>query len=93
MHYRLLRIGCGKWVRLHLADAINAAQLKYGIRSEQVEHLLFTFSGDSPIKHLSGNLEAYRGAIPQHAVGLCVETHQNFIAKVYMKALENGVNP
>ena len=46
-----------------LADAIDDAQLKHGIPPGTVEHLLFTFSGNSPTEHLKSSLEGYTGPL------------------------------
>jgi len=73
-----------------LADAIDDAQLKNGIGLSQLEHLLFTFSGNDPLKLLAAYLEAYRGRVRQRAVGLCVSKHQKFIRDVYGKVKTSG---
>lgn len=64
-------------------DLIDDAQLNEGISVGQVEHLLFTFSGNGPSSFLSDNLNAYDGPISQYAVGLRVATHEQLIAAVY----------
>jgi hypothetical protein len=66
-----------------LGDALDKAQLRDGIRPSQVSHMLFTFSGNDPMKLLKTNLQAYAGPVPQHYVGLQVEGHQNFITAVF----------
>jgi len=66
-----------------LADLIDVAQLNHGISARQIEHLLFTFSGNCPRALLSVDLRAYSGAISQHAVGLRVAPHQQLIAAVF----------
>ena len=66
-----------------LADLILDAQYKDRITYRQVEHLLFTFSGNAPDGFLAADLRAYGGRIPQRAVGLRVIPHQEFIATVY----------
>lgn len=66
-----------------LGDALDKAQLKDGIRASQVSHMLFTFSGNDPMKLLKTNLQAYVGPVPQHYVGLLVEAHQEFIKAVF----------
>jgi len=66
-----------------LGDALDKAQLKDGIRASQVSHMLFTFSGNDPLKLLKTNLQTYTGAVPQHYVGLRVEGHQEFIEAVF----------
>lgn len=69
--------------RTDLAKAIDDAQLKEGIKLSQMEHLLFTFSGNNPIQFLKNNLSTYKGKVHQYAVGLWVNTHQAFIKAVY----------
>ena len=66
-----------------LADLITDAQYKDGITYQQVEHLLFTFSGNAPDRFLTAGLRAYGGRISQRAVGLRVIPHQDFITAVY----------
>lgn len=66
-----------------LGDALDKAQLKDGIRTSQVSHMLFTFSGNDPLKFLQTNLQAYAGPVPQHYVGLRVDGHQDFIKAVF----------
>jgi hypothetical protein len=72
------------------ADAIDDAQLADGILPAQVEHLLFTFCGNSPVTLLKADLNGYAGAILQSNVGLRVTTHQQFIKDVYAKVIEDG---
>lgn len=72
-----------------LADVIEDAQLKNGIASQQMEHMLFTFTGSNPNNLQKKILEAYDGDIKQHAVGLRIKTHQEFIADVFDE-VENG---
>ncbi|EBK7613995.1 DUF1837 domain-containing protein [Salmonella enterica] len=66
-----------------LGDALDKAQLEDGIRPSQVSHMLFTFSGNNPVKLLKTNLQAYSGSVPQHYVGLHVQGHQDFIKAVF----------
>ncbi|MBS1186619.1 MAG: hypothetical protein H6R04_637 [Burkholderiaceae bacterium] len=66
-----------------LGDILDKAQLKDGIRSSQVAHMLFTFSGNNPVKLLKKNLQAYKGSVPQHYVGLQVQGHQDFIKEIF----------
>ena len=66
-----------------LGDALDQAQLRGGIRPSQVSHMLFTFSGNDPVRLLKTNLLAYAGPVPQHYVGLRVEGHQDFIKAVF----------
>jgi len=66
-----------------LGDALDKALLKDGIRASQVSHMLFTFSGNDPLRLLKINLQSYTGSISQHYVGLRVEGHQDFIKAVF----------
>ena len=49
----------------------------------EVEHLLFTFSGNSPDVHLSNHLEALRSGRRRYAVGLRIDDHGDFIQLIY----------
>lgn len=66
-----------------LGDALDKAQLKDGIHTSQISHMLFTFSGNDSLKLLKSNLQAYAGPVPQHYVGLRVQGHQDFIKAVF----------
>ena len=77
---------------LPLADAINDALLKHGIPTQNVHHLLFTFSGSVPDALLTASLQDYQGAIPQWAVGLRVEGHAEFVDAVYERVIANANN-
>lgn len=66
-----------------LGNAIDDAQLKGGIRTAQVSHLLFCFSGNDPSTMLKTNLNAYGGAMRQYYVTLRVQKHQDFIKAVF----------
>lgn len=79
---RLLELGNEK-----LSDAITFAQLKTGIRQDQVKHLMFAFTGNAPGRYLETSLKEYTGPIPQIAVGFRITTHQAFIASVFNEAL------
>ena len=76
---------------IELADIIDEAQWKQGITIQQMEHLLFTFTGSNPNNLQKETLETYDGVIEQHAVGLRVKTHQKFIADVFDE-VENGLD-
>ena len=71
------------------ADAIDRAQFSDGIAKHQIEHLLFTFTGSSPNNLQKKNLRTYNGDIKQHAVGLRIKEHQEFIACVF-EEVESG---
>jgi len=72
-----------------LADAILRAQLIDGISEQQVQHLLFTISGNTPDACLKADLENYAGAIEQNSVGVHITKHQEFIATVFEKVEAN----
>ena len=74
-----------------LADIIDDAQWKQGITIQQMKHLLFTFTRSNPDNLQKEILEAYDGDIEQHAAGLRVTTHQQFIADVF-EEVENGLD-
>ena len=73
-----------------LSDAILNAQLKSGIHSQNVRHLLFTFSGNDPKAHLTGTLQTYAGGIAQWSVGLRIEGHAAFVTAVYDLVIANA---
>lgn len=75
-----------------LADAIDTAQLKEGITEDDVEHLMFTVSGNDPKALLKNDLAEYEGRIPQHGVGLHINHHGWFVHDVYEKVIANGDN-
>jgi hypothetical protein len=76
-----------------LANLIDDAQYKFGIKLRQVAHLLFTFSGNDARPLLLDDLGAYTGSVEQHAVALVVkDEHQKFIKRVYEQVIQDGVN-
>ena len=75
-----------------LADAIDEALLKHGIPTQNVHHLLFTFSGNVPDALLTASLQAYEGGITQWGVGLRVEGHAEFVGAVYERVIANANN-
>ena len=75
-----------------LADAIDDALLKHGIPTQDVRHLLFTFSDNVPEALLTASLQDYQGAIPQWGVGLRVKGHAEFIGAVYERVIKNANN-
>jgi len=75
---------------LDLASAIDDAQLRDGITSQRVRHLLFIFSGNDPTGHLQANMQNYVGAISQSGVGLCIDGHAEFVRNVYELVMVNG---
>ena len=85
---RLLEFG-----NLPLADAIDDALLKHGIPPQNVRHLIFTFSGNTPGALITAALQAYSGPINQWGIGLCVESHGAFIGAVYDRVTTDANNP
>jgi hypothetical protein len=75
-----------------LADAIDDALLVHGIPAQRVQHLLFTFSGNSPEALLTAALHAYPGSISQWAVGLRIAGHAAFVGAVYEQVIANANN-
>ena len=73
-----------------LVDAIDDALVRHGIPLENVQHLLFTFSGNAPGAMLSQSLQAYPGTINQWAVGLQVDEHAAFVGAVYDRVIADG---
>jgi hypothetical protein len=84
---RLFELG-----NLPLADAINDALLKYSIPLQNVQHLLFTFSGNAPDALLTASLQAYPGLVTQWGVGLCVQGHAAFISAIYDRMIADANN-
>lgn len=74
----------------NLGERILGLQLVEGIRSDDVTHLMFLFTGNDPISHVKADLAAYDGDIPQQAVILRVQAHQDFVRAVYEGALSDG---
>ena len=77
---------------LPLTDAIDDALLKHGIPTQNVHHLLFTFSDNVADALLTASLQAYQGGIPQWSVGLRVEGHAKFVGDVYERVIANANN-
>lgn len=66
-----------------LADLIEKVQLVDGIRTNQVSHLLFTFTASDPGTLQREAFANYNGDIKQASVGLRVPNHQELIEGVY----------
>ena len=71
-----------------LADLIEKAQLIDGIRPNQVEHLLFTFTASNPENLQKDAFDAYSGTIKQSSVGFQVGNHQELISCVYQGVID-----
>ena len=76
-----------------LVDAIDEALYRQGIPPDSVQHLLFTFSGNSPQALLTQALQAYPGPIGQWGVGLHVNGHAAFIGAVYDQVIADANHP
>tara|TARA_R110001583_G_scaffold5768_5_gene30625 strand:+ start:1466 stop:2227 length:762 start_codon:yes stop_codon:yes gene_type:complete len=74
-----------------LSDLIEKVQLVDGIRANQVEHLLFTFTASNPATLQKETFDAYNGNIKQTSVGFRVTDHQELIAGVYQGVID-GLN-
>lgn len=77
--------GMGK---VELADLIEKVQLVDGIKSEQVEHLLFTFTASNPATLQKKSFESYAGDIRQISIGFRVIEHQKLISDVYKGVID-----
>lgn len=76
-----------------LSDLIDRYQLKLRIGVNQLSHMMFVFTGNNPCNLLNADLTAYAGKIHQHAVGLRVKAHQDFIKKIFEKVIADGIAP
>jgi hypothetical protein len=76
---------------IELSNLIEKVQLVDGIRTDQVEHLLFTFTSSDPRTLQKTAFEAYSGNIKQSSVCFRVNTHQELIESVYQGVL-NGLD-
>jgi len=79
--------------QFELSDLIDQYQLKLRISVEQLSHMMFMFTGNNPCNLLTENLTAYKGKIPQLAIGLRVTTHQAFIKQIFEKVIADGNKP
>lgn len=77
---------------VNLANQIDEAQFRDGIKRRQVRHMLFVFCGSNPRNLLQTSLRHYGGRIDQIYVGLQVERHQRFIKRVYAKVISDADN-
>ena len=75
-----------------LSAAIYGVHLGDGIKTQNVHHLMFTFSGNAPNKLLTESLQTYQGEIPQLCVGLRVDGHADFVQAVYERVIANANN-
>jgi hypothetical protein len=71
-----------------LADLIERIQLIDGVKANQVEHLLFTFTASDPATLQKEAFQSYVGNIKQTSVGFRVSNHQELIAKIYQGVID-----
>lgn len=64
------------------ADVIDDLQSETP-RAGEVEHLVFTLSGNDPQKHLKAHLAATGGVTRRNMVGCVIADHQDFINEVF----------
>ncbi|WP_329005413.1 DUF1837 domain-containing protein [Kribbella sp. NBC_00709] len=73
-----------------IGEAVIAMQLSEGIRPDDVNHLMFLFTGSDPRPHVAADLEAYTGSVPQLTITLRVAGHQKFIKEAYEEVTTVG---
>ncbi|HRO33045.1 MAG TPA: SAVED domain-containing protein [Brevundimonas sp.] len=76
--------------REEICDLIDEATLDRTIDLDQVEHLIFTFTGNAAGGLLTTDLQNYAGTVSQIAVNFHVPTHQNFIQNVFDTVIANA---
>lgn len=74
--------------RQDLANLIEKAQLVDGINSNQVEHLLFTFTSSDPDTLQKESFETYAGDIKQSSVGFKINQHRELIENVFQGVID-----
>lgn len=62
------------------------------LRSDRIDHMLFTISGNGPHASLKKDLDAAGTNRDQYVVNIHVEDHQDFIATMYLEAEDLGDN-
>jgi hypothetical protein len=73
-----------------VGEAVLALQLGQGVRADDIEHLMFLFTSNNPGKHVTADLESYRGSVSQLTIILRVQGHQQFIQDAYAKVTADG---
>lgn len=71
-----------------LAHLLEKAQLVDGIKTNQVEHMLFVLTASNPASLQRDALKAYEGEIKQSSVGFRVSRHKELVASVYQGVLD-----
>lgn len=69
-----------------IGSAVLEMQISDGVRPSRVRHLMFLFTGSDPSEHVTADLTAYAGSIPQRTVTLRVNDHPAFIKNAYEAA-------
>jgi hypothetical protein len=73
-----------------IGEAVLAMQLSDGVRPDRVSHLMFLFTGSDPSAHVTADLKAYAGSVPQRTITLRVKGHQKFIKDAYEEVSSLG---
>ena len=73
-----------------IGEAVLTMQLSDGVRPDRVGHLMFLFTGSDPSAHVTADLEAYSGPVPQLTVTLRVKGHKKFIKDAYDGVTTSG---
>jgi hypothetical protein len=60
------------------------------LRSDRIDHVLFTVSGNGAPAALKADLEAADAERDQYVINLRIDDHQDFVAQVYEEALNLG---
>ncbi|MBJ7484210.1 Hachiman antiphage defense system protein HamA [Brevundimonas sp.] len=76
--------------RTDISDLIDDATLDRTVELKQVEHLMFTFTGNAAGGLLTTELQTYAGTVKQIAVNFHIPTHQTFIQNVFDTVIANG---
>lgn len=71
-----------------VSDLIEKVQLIDGIETNQVEHLLFTFTASNPSTLQKEVFDAYNGSILQTSIGFRVIQHQELITTVFQGVVD-----
>jgi hypothetical protein len=64
------------------ADVFDELQSKTPKLGE-IEHLVFTLSGNNPTSHLKGHVAGASSACRRHLIGCVIQDHQDFINEVF----------
>lgn len=75
---------------LNLATKISKTLIETGLSTSNVQHLVFTVSGNNPTNIIQSSLSLYKGNIDQIYVGVHVSSHQKFIQDIYARVQVNA---